>query len=75
MLPSLPHTTLISFTHAPWMPLTDSAALDRPRLTASSTLVEEEALSSMTLATDMFDSSMCVGPAARPEPGSMHADS
>src|SRR5690606_5224332 len=54
--PPSPQTTLISFTQAPLMFLTDSDALARPCLTASSMLLGEEALSSMTLATDMMSS-------------------
>src|SRR5690606_34683128 len=52
-LPSPSVTTLTSLTQAPWMPLTVSDVFFRPDLTASSTLVFDDELISMTLATDM----------------------
>src|SRR5690606_25277431 len=51
--PSGDVTTLVSLIQAPWMFLMVSAALARPVRTASSTLVGDEALSSMILATAM----------------------
>src|SRR5690606_11788707 len=51
--PSGDVTTLVSLIQAPWMFLMVSAALARPVRTASSTLVGDEALSSMIMATAM----------------------
>src|SRR5690554_2167679 len=62
-LPPPSVTTLVSFTHAPLMFFTVSAHLARPLRTASSTLVGEDALTSMTFTTDMADS--CMGPPQR----------
>src|SRR5690606_3028236 len=60
-LPASSVTTLISLTQAPLIPFTDSAHFFRPCFTASSMLVFDEALSSMTLATDIGDSSWLDG--------------
>lgn len=54
-------TTLVSLIHAPLMFLTDSAHFFNPLRTASSTLVLDEALTSMILATDMAESSCDAG--------------
>src|SRR5688572_13075783 len=53
MVPSGPHLTLVSLIQAPLMFLTVSAHLRRPDCTASSTLLVDEELSSMILATAM----------------------
>src|SRR5690606_1886112 len=55
-LPSRSVTTLVSLIQAPWMFLTLSAVFFSPDLTASSTLVLDDELISMTLATAMVAS-------------------
>jgi len=64
-LPSV--TTLVSLIQAPWMPLTVPDTFFNPLRTASSTLLGEDALISMTLATDMAGTPSVAGyPAGTP---------
>ena len=69
MLPSPSVTTLVSLIHAPWMPLTVSDTFFSPLRTASSTLVLEDALISMILATDMGTLRLPAGHSAAPTMG------
>src|SRR5574337_682915 len=68
IVPSSLVTALISLTQALLMFFTDSAAFFRPPCTASSTLLLDEALISMTLATDMASTSGGIVQAARRSP-------
>src|SRR5690606_21404130 len=64
--PSGPVITLISLTHAPWMFLTVPAVFFSPERTASSTLVLDEDVISMTLAMAMADLPCVAGKIAGP---------